>query len=524
MTQADLAGGDYSKSYISAIEQGKSRPSLQALQRLASRLGVPPGQLLEPETSTAIPFDPDLLRRRVRKPRADRGGPLGVLLPESSKDFQLDRAELSIYTERPDEALRLLEPLLQAPAEGTPAAVQGSGRGRASRKADASSGSSSNVALAAGGGRQGTANQTLSQFLSLNLNRQQLQRALYLAALAHMQLGEASFASEYAQRGIQEATQNGDVEELARCRLVLGNAYRSAGQPLSAVEQHQASLDIATSGMVRDPQFRLAVLCELMEDYTTLRDKERARATYDESHTLIEELSRLEGHARLLWSAALEHNEAQHDTMARQVGGKAITLYQTLRSMRAVAKVLRTSSSLLAEQGELDEAEGQLQRSLTLAEGLNSSLDRVETLTELARLALQRGDIDGAVKQAEKAVQECRRLLDDGEDGGKRENVDAATKGAGEKPPANARRSLQVRAVLVRALGVVGEAATRQEDESRADEAFLEALRLLETGVRVEKASEIYRSYAQVLATRGDHEKALYYFERAYDSVARKLG
>jgi transcriptional regulator with XRE-family HTH domain len=40
LTQQELAGPTFSKSYISAVERGKMTPSLQALRILTSRLGV----------------------------------------------------------------------------------------------------------------------------------------------------------------------------------------------------------------------------------------------------------------------------------------------------------------------------------------------------------------------------------------------------------------------------------------------------------------------------------------------------
>src|SRR5215472_6735589 len=46
MTQSELAGTDYSVSYISAIERNKIRPSLRALAWLASRLNVSLSDLL----------------------------------------------------------------------------------------------------------------------------------------------------------------------------------------------------------------------------------------------------------------------------------------------------------------------------------------------------------------------------------------------------------------------------------------------------------------------------------------------
>lgn len=50
LTQTDLAGQRYSKSFISAIERAKMTPSLQTLQRLAACLKVPISYLLGEDT------------------------------------------------------------------------------------------------------------------------------------------------------------------------------------------------------------------------------------------------------------------------------------------------------------------------------------------------------------------------------------------------------------------------------------------------------------------------------------------
>ncbi len=51
MTQQELAGQDFSKSYISAVERGKMTPSLQALGILAERLGVTISYILGEEAN-----------------------------------------------------------------------------------------------------------------------------------------------------------------------------------------------------------------------------------------------------------------------------------------------------------------------------------------------------------------------------------------------------------------------------------------------------------------------------------------
>src|SRR2546425_9985918 len=45
LTQSDLAGGRFSKEYVSQIERGKTRPTPETLEWLAARLAVDPGYL-----------------------------------------------------------------------------------------------------------------------------------------------------------------------------------------------------------------------------------------------------------------------------------------------------------------------------------------------------------------------------------------------------------------------------------------------------------------------------------------------
>src|SRR5437773_7281773 len=45
LTQSDLAGGRFSKEYLSQIERGKTRPTAETLEWLAARLRVDPTYL-----------------------------------------------------------------------------------------------------------------------------------------------------------------------------------------------------------------------------------------------------------------------------------------------------------------------------------------------------------------------------------------------------------------------------------------------------------------------------------------------
>jgi len=48
LTQAQLAGAEFSKGFISLVETARARASLRAAQILADRLGVPLAELIDP--------------------------------------------------------------------------------------------------------------------------------------------------------------------------------------------------------------------------------------------------------------------------------------------------------------------------------------------------------------------------------------------------------------------------------------------------------------------------------------------
>lgn len=60
LTQQALAGDRYTKAYISALENGLIRPSVKALDYLATRLGTTPGWLMASEAPTWTRLEADL--------------------------------------------------------------------------------------------------------------------------------------------------------------------------------------------------------------------------------------------------------------------------------------------------------------------------------------------------------------------------------------------------------------------------------------------------------------------------------
>jgi transcriptional regulator with XRE-family HTH domain len=60
LTQQELAGDRYTKAYISALELGQAKPSMAALDYLASRLGTTADRLLTDSTARWSRLDADL--------------------------------------------------------------------------------------------------------------------------------------------------------------------------------------------------------------------------------------------------------------------------------------------------------------------------------------------------------------------------------------------------------------------------------------------------------------------------------
>lgn len=479
LTQQDLAGEDYSKSYISAIEQGKTRPSLEALQRIASRLEVAAGQLLDPDAPGFVPADPESMPRRVRRRRGVRAGEnLGVFDP-AYQDLQISQAELYLHTGRPIQALEILRPML--PEENGATATQAASSGQRP------------------------------------LDTQQQQRAYCLAAQAAVHSGNATEALAYVQKGIQLATRLGDREGLEQLRLLLGMAYYQADQPLSALEQHRTCLEAVNNGVVRDPNFKLKVLSNIAADYWALHDNDRALAAYRSALELLGQVNSVERQAAIFWDMAMAYGEDRHFSAARTASIRALSIYEALDNMQTVAKMESRYGNILIEMGESEAAEEYLRHSLDLAERLNSQTDKALALTNLARLAMTRGNLDEAQDMASQAVETSRAAAQSAKHEGRSENAQAIT-----QLPDHLQGEADTNEVLASALALSGEIASQRGDAKQSDSLFNEAIGLLEAGEAAGKASDIYQRYAQVLAGRGKHEQASRYFEQAYKAVTKR--
>lgn len=91
LSLAQLGGADLSRGFISAVELGRSRISLESLAIIARRLELPIGYFLDEDTASA----------------------------EDLAELALDRAEAAIRTRHPAETLRLLGDLAEDAGRGS---------------------------------------------------------------------------------------------------------------------------------------------------------------------------------------------------------------------------------------------------------------------------------------------------------------------------------------------------------------------------------------------------------------------
>ncbi len=311
-------------------------------------------------------------------------------------------------------------------------------------------------------------------------------------------------ASSFIHRGMQLANASGSREAVERLRLVLGSIYHKSGRLLAALEQHIHCLNAANAGYVPDPNFRLSVLHNIISDYVALGDMGRARDLCETGLEQIHSLDTLNQQASALCTLAQSYVAQGLYEEARIATSKAFALYEVLNNFKTQALLQTSYGLLLAETDDIALAQEYLQSGASLIERAGGPIERISASAALARLLLQRDDIDSAEQEVEKALAVGQQL------------------GVSDMTP--------VLAVgLANAIALSGEIASRRNDALTTDRRFEEAIQLLigdndwgpSSANLGQAVAEIYRRYAQVLAKRGDYKELAQYFERAYSPLAR---
>jgi tetratricopeptide (TPR) repeat protein len=322
MTQADLAGKEFSKGFISLLETGRNGVSLRAARVLASRLGVSVDELLRPER----------------------------LSTDRELELAMTRAEADLAAGRCEDALARA-----AAVESTPRVDL---RARYLRL-------SGRVSLA-----QDRAREAVPQLAdAVRLFRQERQRDL--AARALFDLAQAYARSEVPGEAVtyglqcEQAINVGDLVDASlemRLMAFLAGLFVTMGDRTSAdlrIERaRRLAEDVAEPRGVGNLYYDLAVLRQEEGDAeSALRFAFKALDAY--------EWLGVAGHVGSVWNTiGWIHVQRGQPAQAEDALGRAAALAAESKDGRLAAYVLQTRAELALARGEPSEAERLAQSSI----------------------------------------------------------------------------------------------------------------------------------------------------------------
>jgi tetratricopeptide (TPR) repeat protein len=362
-TQQQLAGDTYSKSYISAVERGKMTPSVQALGVLADRLGLPMSYFLgESDVDlNALAESSASMRSTPERERMAREETLGLLLTE---------AEGLIRQGNPDSALEKLG------TQDTLEELSGSQRPRW-------------YLLEGWAWLQKQAQHEAIGFL---------ERGLTLAENLRMQ-------APLSQKGAST-----DLAERLRC--FLGQAYYELGQPEMALEYHRRCLTAINESQVADLELTLRIYMALGHDYLLLNRYNDAIDFYQQALQQVQQAESPAAQGALYWQLGLAYEGAGDLSRAKTNLNKALVAFELQENMRLAAQLRSLFGQVLVNLERYQEAEDNLQQSLSAAERAGDASTRGSALGNFASMHTARGNHDQAIQMAQEGLNVVKESKD----------------------------------------------------------------------------------------------------------------
>lgn len=348
LTQAQLAGDRYTKAYVSALENGVSKPSMAALTYLADRLEVPATALMAAE--------PD----RWSRLEAD------VLLASGRWREALDAYEGSL-----DEASTggARAEVLRGQAEALV---------RVDRGADAAAAGSEAAAIFDRLGRDADA-----------------ALARYWVASAEYLQGNPQEARRLFESILAKVRAGLRVEPDFHLRLVIA---------LASVETRDGEYDRALAYLSEirglagelDDRRRATYFFDLAHSYRETGDYEAAVRAGQASLTLFAAMSADAETAALENDLALAFLELGNLSRARDLVTSARSRFEALGDTRRMAHIMDTEAQIALAASSLDQAATLAEQAIDGAEVSGDEKALIDALVTRARVRRQRGERDGA--------------------------------------------------------------------------------------------------------------------------------
>lgn len=348
MTQEKLAGSEFTKGYVSALERGAVRPSLKALDVFSRRLNMPLSDFISER------HNPDTTPEREAF--------------QEDLVYRFNYARMLIRTGSAGEALEYVARLEEIGApfmQKLPA--------------------------------------KLSYWLPYLRGLAYMQLEEYSSAQIELEGALAILAPEAKKDDAAKAA-------AVPVRDALGVVLRRKGSPAQALEHHLDCLKEVKSSTVQDHSVLLSVYNNLVDDYRLLGDSGKALALSREVLRASAANTDLEQQALNYWRMSSERNEAGEWSDAKTYATRALHILGAADARISASAIHLKTAALLSAAGKFEEAQTQLQNAGEMLTGTGNNEMQSRLYLEYAELARSTGNIDEAANYANRSVLLSDRL------------------------------------------------------------------------------------------------------------------
>jgi tetratricopeptide (TPR) repeat protein len=314
----------------------------------------------------------------------------------------------------------------------------------------------------------------------------QVYRLFLLHGQIHLGLHQNQEAVVDLRAAVTQGESLNDLEYTERARNLLGKAYFLLYNYTLALENHLRCNTVIENGQINDPIFSLEVFNNLANDYFRLGEIENAIAFYHKALETLEGMKRdSRSFAEKYMQIGLSYKSVAKLAMARDYLMRSLALYEMRDEQKLVGLTHHHLGKTLEKKNDFDGAENEYRQAISIEQEIEDDVSASMCHTSLSELLLKRGNADEAEQEAQKALSF-----------------------------ANASQDIQTRGQALMALGQIRHNA---KDYDGADKLFTEALDLLDTSNAHEIAASAYSRYANLLEERGEVQRSLTAFKKAFE-------
>jgi len=330
------------------------------------------------------------------------------------------------------------------------------------------------------------AEELLTPILPERITTDQVYRLFLLRGQIHLGLHQNQEAVVDLRAAVTQGESLNDLEFIERARNLLGKAYFLLYNYTLALENHLRCNAVIENGQINDPIFSLEVYNNLANDYFRHGEIENAVAFYHKALETLEGMKRdSRSFAEKYMQIGLNYKSVAKLAMARDYLVRSLALYEMRDEQKLVGLTHHHLGKTLEKKNDFDGAENEYRQAIAIEQEIEDDVSASMCHTSLAELLLKQGNADVAEQEAQKALSF-----------------------------ANASQNVQTRGQALMALGQIRHNA---KDYAGADELFTQALELLDESDAYEIAASAYSRYANLLEERGEVQRSLTAFKKAFE-------